>query len=267
MKRLGQHFLKNKNILKRIAEDVEAQSGEVIVEIGPGHGELSKFLLGAYPENQFILIERDTKLVEQLLAKSSPSAAIFSDQNIKITNGDVLKVLPDVVAGLNGRPYRLVGNLPYYITGYLFRIIEGLAHKPAAAVFLVQKEVAERLVSLPPTMNRFAASVQFWADVSIAAVVHKEDFRPQPRVESAVVKVVPHSRYAEADSVLYYKTVATLFRHPRKTILNNLSETPEAAVSKGELMHTLQNAGFDPRLRPQNLQVADIIRISKQIQA
>ena len=136
-----------------------------IIEIGPGHGELTRLLQSADPSAPIVAIERDHLLAEKL--RSEPRG------NLRIEEGDALALLPSLTESepFKGADYKIVGNIPYYITGHLFRIIGDLEHKPTRCVFMVQKEVALRLCAAPPDMNRLAASVQFWANATIIAQV------------------------------------------------------------------------------------------------
>ena len=150
--------------------------------------------------------------------------------------------------------YKLVGNIPYYITGRLFRILGEVEKKPKLIILTIQKEVAERLVVKPPNMNILGASVQVWGDVKIIEQIPKENFNPVPKVDSAVIKIVPRGNKIPEG---YYQLVKILFRHPRKTILNNLSISLEKEV----VSKKIKDMGFDPKIRPQNLSVSTIKKL------
>ncbi len=266
--RLGQHFLHNKKILERIAEALFLQSGDLVIEIGPGRGALTKEL-GLKIKDQggrIIAIEKDVVLAKDLGLR-------IKDQGLEIIAGDALKVLPKITSELtNLQTYKLVGNIPYYITGHLFRIVGEMEHKPEVAVFMVQKEVAERISAKAPRFNLLAASVQVWADVEYLFSVSKKEFRPQPKVESAVVRMKPLRNYpeerrsrhgagelSESTKNEYYKLVKILFKQPRKTILNNLCDGTK--LPKAEILPLLQRLGLDERSRPQNLSVELITKL------
>ena len=157
MQKLGQHFLKNKSVLRSIAESLELAPNDIVIEIGPGHGELTEFLMASHAE-KIIAIEKDADLYDSLIKK-------FQDARMIALRDDALTALPTVIQ--NSKPkilnYKIVGNIPYYITGHLLRTIGDLEIKPTRSVFTIQKEVAERVCAIPPHMNRLAASVQFWA--------------------------------------------------------------------------------------------------------
>ncbi len=251
MIKLGQHFLTDKHALEKIVSLLELKNDDFVLEIGPGHGELTERI--AEYGCTVTAIERDGLFAEALREKFS------GNEKIKIITGDALKILPDEK---NWNPerknWKLAGNIPYYITGKLLRTIGGLDEKPMVAVITIQKEVAERLTAEPPRMNRLAASVQFWAKPEIALILPRSVFHPAPEVDSAtvVLKPVPARKIKSDD---YYGIVRALFAQPRKTILNNISDG--LGVAKKEAGIKLGEAGIEPILRPQNLSLEDIFKL------
>lgn len=263
MKYLGQHFLVNRSVIKKIISAINLQPEETVLEIGPGHGELTEVLSHEFPKTKIVAVEKDTQFAAALKER------FLEDKKVSIVYGDVLKLLPSLVQkDLCRTTYKIVGNIPYYLTGYLLRQIGEIENKPASCVFMVQKEVAERLVARPPEMNRLAASVQFWAVPRILAVVPRNDFRPIPSVSSAIMKLETilsdPTRKRGRDTENYFATVRILFAQPRKTIANNLLGTPaRLEISKEGAIKTLEAVGIDPRRRPQNLTVDNIINLSR----
>lgn len=213
---LGQHFLKSDSALQKIAGSV-AGCARVIVEIGPGHGELTRYLVGA--GSRVVVIERDRRLASAL--SQAPS---FS--SVEVVVGDAIKELPALIEQFQkeGIDYTVVGNIPYYITGRLLRVIGDQSHKPRRTVLLMQKEVAQRICALPPRMNLLAAIVQAWSVPRILFSVPRGAFVPPPTVDSAVVELETIcDRIADDDQHKYFLFVRTLFKQPRKTIANNLA--------------------------------------------
>ena len=268
MANFGQHFLVNQSVIKKIAETLALQKGDTVIEIGAGHGELSSelvnWLIGENSDGKLILIEKDDALAE-ILRKN-----YGEDKKIEIINGDVLKILPELIHQLTNQQinYKLAGNIPYYITGKLLRLISELENKPSRCVFTLQKEVAERLAEKPPRMNRLAASVQFWAKPEIIEYVSRNDFKPAPEVDSAIVKLVSGIRYQVTGNITpeqYYRAVRMLFQQPRKTILNNLTQGAPKKP-KNLIAQELEKIGINPADRPQNLSIEDIIAISRIVQ-
>jgi 16S rRNA (adenine1518-N6/adenine1519-N6)-dimethyltransferase len=255
---LGQHFLANKNKLRKIVDALELKSGDTVIEIGPGHGELTKEIRNEKLEIKIIAIEKDEKLIDLLKEKFG------DDKNIKIISGDALRVLPKLTDNkqLTTNNYKLAGNIPYYITGYLFRILGELKNKPSLIVLTIQREVAERVAAKPPEMNLLAASVQFWAEPKIAGYISKKYFRPAPKVDSAIIKLLPriNTDKKQIDADKYYKFIKILFKQPRKTILNNLTA---GTKNKEEIIKKLQKLNINPTDRPQNLTIEQIKKLSK----
>jgi 16S rRNA (adenine1518-N6/adenine1519-N6)-dimethyltransferase len=177
----------------------------------------------------------------------------FKNADVEVVQGDALKLLKPGYS-------KIVGNIPYYLTGRLLRIISEFPEKPVRSVFMVQAEVAERAMAVPPDMNRLAASIQLWAKPTIIARAPKEDFDPKPEVDSVVFSLerirAPKAGDGAA-SRAFYAAVRTLFAQPRKTVLNNLA----AHVEKSEAERLLRAQGIDPLMRPQDLSVESIARI------
>lgn len=258
-KSLGQNFLINKSKLRKITDVLELKKDDTIIEIGPGHGELTMEIIGEFDNLgirnfRIICIEKDNELAEALKEKFS------KDKNIEVIEGDALKVLPT----LNTK-YKLVGNIPYYITGYLLRIISELEKKPEITVLTIQKEVAQRICVLrqaqgKPKMNLLAASVQFWAEPKIIGYIPKKDFRPMPKVDSAIIRLKATNNKQQIKSENYYKLVKILFKQPRKTILNNFCDAKKADFDK--CRKNLLKVGINPLDRPQNLAIKQLKELS-----
>jgi len=277
MRRLGQHFLKNKYAVKKIIDALELGSDEAVIEVGAGHGELTAELnnesriMNKGP--RIIAIEKDEKLAENLEFRIKNLGVA----NVKVVRGDALKFLKLLPKSsiINSKSYyKIVGNIPYYITGHLLRIIGELKNKPRICVFTLQKEVAKRITAEPPKMNLLAASVQFWASPKIMGRISKKEFRPAPKVDSSILKLETRADMALRDKLglNYYKTVKILFAQPRKTILNNLSAgnlrktsvfPQKSPQNKLKITEKLKKIGVNPQSRPQNLNVGDIIKISR----
>lgn len=255
---LGQHFLINKNKLKKIVEALELKKSETVIEIGPGHGELTTGIKHQVSGVKIIAVEKDKKFVQLLQEKFA------LDKNIKIVDGDALKILPELTKKLKNRNYKIAGNIPYYITGRLLRILSELKNKPSLIILTVQKEVAQRICSQPPRMNLLAASVQFWAKPKIIGYIPKRDFRPMPEVDSAIIRLKAEDKRQKAKNAeKYYKITKIIFKQPRKTIKNNLAVALGKlnAEKKNKFFEELRGSGVDPAGRPQNLGIKDLLKI------
>lgn len=254
--KLGQHFLINKNAIEKIIAALEISENETIIEIGPGKGALTLPLAKKCRESgcKIIAIEKDPQLGLRV-------EGLGDSKNLKIIIGDALKEIPKIAKPytLNPIPYKIVGNIPYYITGKLLRILSELEFKPELAVLMVQKEVAERLAAKPPKMNLLAAAVQFWSKPEIILFLKPEDFSPRPEVDSAVIKLTEKPALL-ANPKAYYHFIHSLFKQPRKTIANNLGKGLK--MPKKELEKSLASLKISPELRPQNLSLDEIKKLA-----
>ncbi len=244
---LGQHFLHHRHILERIVEVSETGPEDLVVEIGPGRGRLTELL--AQRASHVVAIELDPVLCEELKKR------FFLDEKVEVVCADVLRydfrALP---------PFKVVANIPYYITTpIVFRILREDVPLQSATL-TVQKEVAERMVAGPGTKRYGVLSlmVQFLADVEIAFRVPRGAFSPPPKVDSAVVliKKLPGPRVNVKNTTLFKKLIRRAFQHRRKTLQNalrGLIHDPEEAILR---------AGIDPRARPETLTLEDFARLS-----
>jgi len=250
-KRLGQHFLINKSAIKKIIAALDLQKNETVIEIGPGEGALTLPLLEEREKLncKIIGIEKD-----QQLAKKLGSNIKLPISNFQIIEGDALKILPPIIhnSSFMIQNYKIIGNIPYYITGKLLRIISELELKPALTVLMIQKEVAERVSAKPPKMNLLAAATQIWAEPKILFSLKPRDFNPPPKVDSTVIRLKPHTITDNQETIIsYYKMIKVIFKQPRKTLLNNL--TTGLKIPKNGIEKILGSLKIDPNARPQDL--------------
>lgn len=251
-KSLGQNFLIDETVLQDISFAIDPKKNETIVEIGPGHGELTEYLVanGA----KVIAIEKDSSLINELNDK-------FQSPNFKLKHGDALEIIRHFDLGISpSAGWKLCGNIPYYITGQLFRIIGELKNKPEKIVFTIQKEVALRICAKPRTMNLLAASIQIWAEPEIIRIVGKESFNPKPKVDSAIIRLVTKSDIPkDKDLKKYYELLHIVFKQPRKTIFNNLRA--ENIKDPEKILAALK---IKAAARPQDLSVNDLLGLALQ---
>ncbi len=259
---LGQHFLKNQTILEKIEQAIDVQEGDLIVEIGPGHGELTEKIKNPIPTGRqgkskvkIIGIEKDRHLSDFLEEK------FLNDKDVKIICGDALKILPVLHSKykIQNTKYKLVGNIPYYITGHLLRIIGELKFKPTKAILLIQKEVALRICAQAPHSNLLSMSVGFWAKPKIIMSVSAGNFSPPPEVESAVLELSLKNDVDWKNADKYYSFIRKAFKQPRKTLINNLVA---GGVNKKEASAILEKYSLNGSVRPQNINPRDVYKIS-----
>ncbi len=264
-KSLGQNFLTHPQILKDIVATAEITEADDVIEVGPGIGALTEQL--ARHAHHVLAFEIDENLLNVLDETLAPY------KNITIINDDILQVdLPKVVSEeLDGEhTLKVVANLPYYITT---PILKGLLRSPLELeqiVVMMQKEVAERLNAVPGTKayGSLSVAVQLEMNVSVEFEVSRKVFVPQPKVDSAIVKlthrepreVQPYSKDA------FYKTVRGCFTHRRKTLWNNLvGMHGKDDDTKAKLEAVLAKLEIKPGIRPERLTVDDFIRLTNEL--
>jgi 16S rRNA (adenine1518-N6/adenine1519-N6)-dimethyltransferase len=264
-KLLGQHFLNDPSgaIAKKMIAALAPARGEKILEIGPGSGALTRPLAEACKKSgaHLTAIEKDAELAKKLLKEFGGDGK----GGAEIVSGDVREFLESARNG-GKRWDKIIGNIPYYLTGHLLREVGEMEQKPERCVLMIQREVAERAMAEPPRMNRLAASVQFWAEPKIIAMVGKEEFTPPPQVDSAIVILKTRADDMRADdeksSLAYYAAMRAVFAQPRKTVLNNVAATMKK-MEKGDVAEKLRAVNINPEARPQNLKVKDIATIAR----
>lgn len=263
--KLGQHFLKNEEILRFITSRACKDKNETILEIGPGHGELTSFLIEKVVSDhakKIISIEKDPELFQFVTKRFEKE---IKEGIFQIIEGDARILLPQISETLTS-PFSLVGNIPYYLTSFLFRIISELPNKPRTSTFLIQKEVAERACAKENDTNLLSASLGVWADTEILLYVPKNDFSPPPEVDSAVIQLVTHGRYTENERSSFFSLLPILFQQPRKTVLNNLKPFFETKkLKKEDILLFFSSYKLKENIRPQNLQVLHIIQLAKML--
>jgi len=269
-KGLGQNFLIDKSVLKKIIKAAELTKKDVILEIGPGIGNLTREL--AHKAKRIIAVEKDPKLARIL------KETLKEFKNIQIIQGDILKI-QDTRYKIQDT-YKIVANLPFYIAAPVFRkFLESCKVQPCTMTLMVQKEVAQRICAspakvfakqkfrraMPPKMNLLAVSVQFYAEPEIISYVSKKSFWPEPKVDSAILKITPSGKKSTIVGILpeeFFRVVKAGFSQPRKMLINNLSA--KLRVKKGLIREILQKNHINPAQRPETLTIKDWVQIAKE---
>jgi len=249
-KSLGQHFLHERGVVAKILLALDPRPGDRIVEIGPGQGAMTLPLLERH--GALTAIEFDRDLLAPLAGAARAHGALT------LIHADVLDV--DFTALAADGPIRLVGNLPYNLSSPI--LFHALDH--AAVVrdmhFMLQKEVVERMAAAPGSKvyGRLSVMLQAYCDVTALFAVAPGAFRPPPKVDSAVVRLVPRpvDRIGIPDRTRFAAIVRAAFGQRRKTLRNALQSVCDAAL--------LERAGIDPRQRAEQLAVADFVRLANQ---
>ena len=243
-KGLGQNFLVDDGILKKIAAAAELTPTDTVFEVGPGLGVLTETLVEQ--SGKVIAIELDNNLAEILKAR-------FCDSNkITIINEDILKVNPSEILGKQTE-YKVVANLPYYITSAVIRHFLEVSVKPSMMVLMVQKEVAKQITAKPGEMSLLSVSVQLYGKPTLVSKVSAHCFYPTPNVDSAILKIAvyPQPKVQTNDITGFFDIVRAGFSANRKQLPNSLSNGLKA--SKNEIIPLLKKAGIDPQRRAETL--------------
>jgi 16S rRNA (adenine1518-N6/adenine1519-N6)-dimethyltransferase len=226
------------------------------LEIGPGLGILTEKL--AERAGYVLAVEKDSRLAGILKEK------FISQKNVEILEGDILKInLPEKL-----KAYKVVANIPYYLTSYLIRQLLESKNPPKEMILIIQKEVAERICAQPPKMSLLSVAVQFYAQAEIFAFVSKKSFWPQPKVDSAIIKITPHknpSRFGKGTDAdfekNFFSVVRAGFSQPRKQLANNLSHGLK--IDKEKIGAALKKIGSLPEHRAETLNLKQWIALTK----
>jgi len=260
-KRLGQHFLADPRIARRIVEAADLRPEDVVLEIGPGRGALTRFL--SERAARVLAVEIDEALVGQLAGR-------WPEEKVTLIVGDILKLnLAELLEreGLSA-PIRVFGNLPYNIaTAILQHLLRFRAHLRDMTVML-QREVADRILSPPGSKSYGYLSilVQYCCEGQRLFTLPPSAFRPPPKVFSTVVHLRVRERPAVdvPDEAFFFELVSALFAERRKTILNNLKRAA-IRLRVGDLTSALQHIGLDPRRRAETLALEELAELAKAL--
>jgi 16S rRNA (adenine1518-N6/adenine1519-N6)-dimethyltransferase len=258
--KLGQNFIQSDTALEAVLEAAELRPTDAVLEIGPGTGTLTTPLVRH--AGCVVAVELDDKLVSIARARLSGIASLH------LIQGDILQL--DHVALVRERckgdpTYKVVANLPYYLTSHLLRRLLETEPRPSLIVVMVQKEVAERAAATPPDMNLLGVSVQYYSTPRIAALVPADAFTPAPEVDSAVLQLRTRTEppFPDLPAQRYFRVVSAGFGQKRKTLLNALSSNlklPRAVVGPA-----LDRASVPPSLRAQRLTLEDWARVCREL--
>ena len=260
-KSLGQNFLIDGNIVRKIVDEGDITSEDYIIEIGPGMGTLTEEL--ALRAKKVVAIEIDDTLLPIL------DETLGKYDNVEVIHGDVLKIDIEklIEENLSGGPVKVVANLPYYVTTPIIaKLIEDNLNLESIIV-MVQKEVAERMEAGPggKEYGSLSVFVNFYSKPEIVVKVPKTVFMPQPKIDSAVIKLEIKKELPDVDKDKFFKIVKAAFsKRRKKTILNSLS-TYGFNIEKETIKEALEKLNINVDTRAENLSVEDFIKISKTL--
>ncbi len=250
LKKFGQNFLIDKNIIKKMVDLIEPD--ETVVEVGPGFGSLTISM--SERAKKIIAIEKDDGVAEAFeneFLKSLP--------NVTLVKNDILKV-GDIFPSID---YTVLANLPFYITSPVIRMFLENDNPPQRMILMMQKEVAKRICSKPPNMSILSVSVQFYANPKIIFHVSRNSFWPVPGVDCSVMIIEKKKPVLNINSALFFKIVKAGFSHPRAQLLNNLSKG--LRLDKKRVQEIMISSKIDPKRRAESLDLKDWIILTEKL--
>lgn len=261
-KKFGQNFLIDSNILESIVSAADITKDDFVLEIGPGIGTMTQYLCEA--ARQVVAVEIDKMLIPIL------KDTLSEYDNVEVINQDVLKLDIKALAQEknNGKPIKVVANLPYYITT---PIIMGLFESKVpieSITIMVQKEVADRMQTGPGSKDYGALSlaVQYYADAKVQLNVSASCFMPRPNVDSAVIKLTAHEKpVVDVDEALMFKVIRASFNQRRKTLVNGLKNSSELDYTKEEIVQAIKAIGKEENIRGEKLILEEFAALSNSL--
>ncbi len=255
-KSLGQHFLRSNSAIKAIVASGEVGVGDTVLEIGPGEGVLTSALLATGAK--IIAVEFDTDLIPIL---SEKFAKEISSRQFELIEKDIMKWSP-ADYGLKSGSYKLIANIPYYITGAIFEKFLTEKNPPSCMVVLIQKEVATRIVARDNKESILSLSVKAFGTPKITAKVPASAFRPAPKVDSAVLAVTNISQKNFDDGISpnsFFDVVHAAFAHKRKLLSRNL----EKVAKKEDIQRAFSELELSPNTRAEDLSLPVWLKLTK----
>jgi 16S rRNA (adenine1518-N6/adenine1519-N6)-dimethyltransferase len=254
-KRLGQHFMVNPHVLAQLADAAMLAASDAVLEIGAGLGALTAVL--AERSHRVVAVEIDSALASALWVD-------FADApNVEIVEGDILALPPSDLMGMDADSYKVVANVPYYITSPIVRHLLEASAPPALAALTVQREVADRMAAPPGKMSVLSVSVQVYGRIEVIGRIGKGTFYPPPGVESAIVRITPHPAplLAQEERERFFRVVRAGFSQRRKQLKNSLSAGLHLPMA--QVMDWLAGAEIAPERRAQTLSVAEWLHVTR----
>ncbi len=247
-KSLGQNFLFDPAILQRIVDSADITPNDPVLEVGPGLGALTRVL--AQHTDRVVAVELDQRFIPILRYE----LAFFPC--VELIHGDILQ---QHVSDLFDQPYKVIANVPYYITGAILRHLLSAEIKPSSLTLTVQKEVAERMTAQTGSMSLMAVSVQFYGTAKIVGNISAGAFWPRPKVASSIVHIDVRPREAKVDAKLFFRVAKAGFSQKRKQLKNNLKQL---GLDKNGVLTVMEAAEIDPKRRAETLTVDEWVTLT-----
>lgn len=257
-KRLGQHFLVDRNAMEKVIQIADLDPEDVVLEVGPGRGEMT--LLLAKKSRRVIAVEIDENLAAGLVEKTAPLA------NVDVIHGDALRVDLEGICRQVGRRLKIVANLPYQISTPLLMRFVAWRYLFSSMVLMLQKEVALRIVAKPRTKDYGALSVflQVYTTPSIEMFLPPDCFSPRPKVDSALVRFLVHEtpKVEIHNEKIFRRVVRASFGHRRKILKNALRSILPGSRFTGEIQGIMEDLKIDPMRRAETLSLDEFARLT-----
>jgi 16S rRNA (adenine1518-N6/adenine1519-N6)-dimethyltransferase len=260
-KHLGQHFLKSQSALVKIRDAADVVADDIVLEIGPGTGALTEILL--FFAGKVVAIEKDRELIPVLQEKFAKEIA---SSKLELLQEDVLDFDPNVMSFYKGHDYKLVANIPYYITGAIIEKFLSAQCQPERMVLLIQKEVAERIVARNKKESILSTAVKAYGTPKIIAKVPPGAFVPPPTVDSAILSIENISRdffVSPHEEKLFLAVMKSVFGKKRKQIGGSLAEF---LGNKDAALSALAQAGIDAKTRPEDISLQTWKKLTQSLE-
>ncbi|AGR42546.1 16S rRNA (adenine(1518)-N(6)/adenine(1519)-N(6))-dimethyltransferase RsmA [Spiroplasma diminutum] len=257
-KKFGQNFISDKNLIKKIIDILDQDEDHLIIEIGPGRGALTKELVNRFAKVIAIEIDRD---MEQILNSE------ISSNKFELIMKDCLEVnFKELLQNEKFKKVSLISNTPYYITSEIIFRTLSISKNLNKAIFMVQKEVAQRICAKAneKNYNNLSVAAQLYSNVEYEFTVNKNMFKPIPKVDSAIISLTFNENNLSKvkDDIKFVSFVRKLFNNKRKTILNNLTNITN---NKEKALDILNKININENLRPENINVEQFIEMYNEV--
>ncbi|OGB74238.1 ribosomal RNA small subunit methyltransferase A [candidate division Kazan bacterium RBG_13_50_9] len=256
-KKLGQHFLIDQAVLSDTIRAAQLTAKDTVLEIGPGLGTLTRALCDQ--ALQVVAIEKDPQMIKAFRLINADLT------NVQLLAGNALVLPPKFFTDTLKGNYKLVANLPYYLTSAILRFFLQTKWRPAMMVLMVQREVAERIIATPPDANLLSVAVQFYGQPKLIQTIPARSFWPAPKVDSAIIKIIPHPKalYSINDERKFFRIVKAGFSQRRKQLHNSLSGGLN--LSDETVRQALRKSRIASHRRAQTLTLAEWVKLYEKI--
>ncbi|MFA5729811.1 MAG: 16S rRNA (adenine(1518)-N(6)/adenine(1519)-N(6))-dimethyltransferase RsmA [Candidatus Paceibacterota bacterium] len=244
-KGLGQNLLKDQNQIRKIMASINLSPNDTVLEIGPGLGAIT--LEMAKIAKTVVCIEKDQEMVTALTQKLKEE----NIKNVEIINEDILRLFNNDKLNVKVKKYKIVANIPYYLTSVLIRNLLEIKNPPEDIFLMIQKEVGERICAKPGDMSILAIAVQYYANPKILFTVPKGCFLPSPKIDSVFIRITPKGVEKNDE---FFKLIKAGFSHPRKQLIGNLYS--QLKIDKEIIKNWLKDANLKPGERAEVLSLS-----------